>query len=79
MPRWRDNLPFMGETPEEVERLGRIKSLLRQYRTQEFSEFEWNEIETFVNELERTQPNYKELVSRIEEYVAEVIRRREGK
>jgi hypothetical protein len=35
------------------------------------------EIETFVDELERTQPSYEELVKRIEEYVADVIRRRE--
>jgi hypothetical protein len=66
----------MSETPKEVERSGRIQLLLRQYRTQQFSQFEWNEIETFVNELERTQPSYEELVSRIEEYVADVIRRR---
>jgi hypothetical protein len=67
----------MSETPKEVERSDRIQSSLRQYRNQQFSQFEWNEIETFVNELERTQPSDQELVKRIEEYVADLIRRRE--
>ena len=69
----------MSETPEEIERLERVELLLRQYRTQQFSQFEWSEIEMFVNELERTQPSYEELVSRLEEYVANVIHRRERK
>ena len=67
---------LMSETPKEVERSDRIQALLRHYRNQQFSHFEWNEIETFVNELERTQPSYEELAKRIEEYVTDVSRPR---
>ena len=65
---------------EEVEKLCRIHSLLREYRTQQqFSRFEWDEIEKFVTKLERTQHTYAELVGRVDNYVADVIRRRERK
>ena len=65
---------------EEVEKLCRIHSLLREYRTQQqFSRFEWDEIERFVTKLERTQHSYAELVGRVDNYVADVIRRRERK
>ena len=63
---------------EEVEKLCRIHSLLREYRTQQqFSRFEWDEIERFVTKKERTQHTYAELVGRVDNYVADVIRRRE--
>ena len=65
---------------EEVEKLCRLESLLRKYRTeQQFSRFEWNEIERFVTKLERTQHSYAELAGRVDNYVADVIRRRERK
>ena len=65
---------------EEVEKFCRIHSLLREYRTQQqFSRFEWDEIERFVSKLERTQHTYAELVGRVDNYVADVIRRRERK
>src|ERR1700730_17419903 len=65
---------------EEVEKLCRFHSLLREYRTQQqFSRFEWDEIERFVTKLERTQHTYAELVGRVDNYVADVIRRRERK
>ena len=49
---------------EEVEKLCRIHSLLREYRTQQqFSRFEWDEIERFVTKLERTQHSYAETSS----------------
>jgi hypothetical protein len=65
---------------EEVEKLCRIHSLLREYRTQQqFSRFEWTEIERFVTKLERTQHTYPELVGRVNNYVADVIKRRERK
>ena len=65
---------------EEVEKLCRIQSLLRQYRTQQqFSRFEWNEIERFVIKLERTPHSYAELAGRVDHFVADIIRRRETK
>jgi hypothetical protein len=65
---------------EEVKKFCRIHSLLREYRTQQqFSRFEWDEIERFVTKLERTQHAYAELVGRVDNYVADVIRRRERK
>ena len=54
--------------------------VIREYRTQQqFSRFEWDEIERFVTKLERTQHTYAELVGRVDNYVADVIRRRERK
>ena len=65
---------------EEVEKLCRIQSLLRQYRTQQqFSRFEWTEIERFVTKLERTSHSYAELAGRVDHFVADIIRRRETK
>ena len=65
---------------EEVEKLCRIQSLLRQYRTQQqFSRFEWAEIERFVTKLERTTHSYAELAGRVDHFVADIMRRRETK
>ena len=73
-------LKASGYKPRKVEKLCRIESLLRKYRTeQQFSRFEWNEIERFVTKLERTQHSYAELAGRVDNYVADVIRRRERK
>ena len=73
-------LKASGYKPRKSKKLCRIELLLRKYRTeQQFSRFEWSEIEKFVTKLERTQHSYAELAGKVDNYVADVIKRRERK